>query len=211
MDVSGAADTVGMDERLPKIDEVISTVFGEASGLSTGVKRRRTVQVENDLRAFIEAEADRYLTEDERTILAAEQEFDPNGAACRALEAEVLFVALVGFITPPHLMPDLLFRRVQLDLVDALVGYVAYEVLRGYDSSSIRMDLRRALVRARHQLKRERADQSWAREVARMTPAQREAVEHAERGIEKHFAARRASAAQQPTADADSSHDGRTD
>ncbi|WP_297373453.1 hypothetical protein [Cryobacterium sp.] len=76
-----------MDERRPKIDEVISTVCGEAAGLSTGIKRRRTLQVERDLRAFIEAEADRYLTDDERTILAAEQEFDPTGAACRALEA----------------------------------------------------------------------------------------------------------------------------
>ena len=70
---------------------------------------------------------------------AAEQEFDPNGAGCRVLEAEVLF-------------------------------------------------------------------------VAKMTPAQREVVEHAERGIEKHLAARRASAAEQPTADAaDLRHDGRTD
>jgi len=172
-----------MDERLPKIDEVVSTVFGEASGLSTGIKRRRTVQVENELRAFIEKEADRYLTEDERTILAAEQEFNPYGAACRVLEAEVLFVALVGFITPPYLAADLLLRRVQLDLVDALTAHVAYEVLRNYDSSSIRRELRTALFRARHQLKRERREQSWARRVAKMSPTEREGVERIERRI----------------------------
>ncbi|TFC04837.1 hypothetical protein E3O42_04905 [Cryobacterium adonitolivorans] len=183
-----------MDERLPKIDEVISTVFGEALGLSTGVKRRRTLQVENDLRAFLETEAERYLTDDERTLLAAEQEFEPSGAACRSLEAEVLFVALTGFITPPHLAPDLLLRRVQLDLIDALAGYVAYEVLRNYDSSSIRRDLRSAIYTARHELKRERREQSWAREVARMTPVQREAIEYAERQIDKLIASRHTSA-----------------
>ncbi|MBX0300232.1 hypothetical protein K2F54_09615 [Cryobacterium sp. 1639] len=172
-----------MDERLPKIDEVISTVFGEAAALSTGVKRRRTVQVENELRAFIDAEADRYITDDERTILSAEQEFDPNGAGCRVLEAEMLFVALVGFITPPFLAADLLLRRVQLDLVDALAGYVAFEVLRNYDSSSIRRDLRLAVFRARHELKRARREQSWAREVAKMSPREREGIELMERRI----------------------------
>ena len=172
-----------MDERLPKIDEVISTVFGDAFGLSTGIKRRRTLQVEHDMRSFLESEADRFLTDDERTLLAAEREFEPIGAACRALEAEVLFVALTGFITPPYLAPDLLLRRVQLDLVDALVGYVAYEVLREYDSSSIRMELRRTLFRARHDLKRERREQSWARKVAKMSPRDREGMERMERQI----------------------------
>jgi hypothetical protein len=188
-----------MDERLPKIDEVISTVCGEAGSLITGIKHKRTVRVENELRAFIETEADRYLTDDERTILAAEQEFDPTGAACRALEAEVLLVALVGFITPPYLAPDLLLRRVQLDLVDALAGYVAYVVLRNYDSSSIRRDLRSALFRARQELKRERREQSWAREVARMTPREREGIESMERQIAEHTARRRTSSAEQPT------------
>ena len=149
------------------------------------------MQVERDMRAFLEAEAERYLTDDERTLLAAEREFQPSGAACRALEAEVLFVALTGFIVPPYLASDLLLRRVQLDLVVALVGYVAYDVLHEYDSSSIRMDLRRALFHARQELKRERREQLRAREVARMTPAQREAIECAERQIDKHFAAKR--------------------
>lgn len=198
LDVGGAADTVRMDERLPKIDEVISTVCGEAAGLSTGVKRRRTLQVERDLRAFIEAEADRYLTDDEHTILAAEREFDPTGAACRALEAEVLFFALVGFITPAHLAPDLLLRRVQLDLVDALGGYVAYVVLRNHDSSSMRRELRSALIRARQELKRERREQSWAREVARMTPREREGIESMERQMADLAARRHPTSAGQP-------------
>ena len=71
---------------------------------------------------------------------------------------------------------DVSGAAVQLDLVDALVGYVAYEVLRNYDSSSIRMDLRRALVRARHQLKRERREQSLARSMAKMSADRREHV-----------------------------------
>lgn len=187
-----------MDERLPKIDEVISTVCGEAAGLSTGIKRRRTLQVERDLRAFIEAENDRYLTDDERTVVAGEREFEPIGAACRALEAEVLFVALTGFITAPYLAPDLLQRRVQLDLVDALVGYVADEVLRGYDSSCIRMDLRSALFRARHELKRDRREQSWARAVARMTPREREGIESMERQMADLAARRHPTSAGQP-------------
>jgi len=198
-DVGGAADTVRMEKRLPNIDEVLSTVCGEAAGPITGIKHRRAVRVENELRAFLETEADRYLTDDERTILAAEQEFAPTGAACRALEAEVLLVALVGFITPPYLAPDLLLRRVQLDLVDALGGYVAYVVLRNHDSSSMRRDLRSTLFRARQELKRERREQSWAREVARMTPREREGIESMERRMADLAARRHPTSAGQPT------------
>lgn len=195
-----------MDERLPKIHEVISTVFGVAVNRSTGVKRRRTLQVEHDMRAFLDAEVDHFLTADERTLLAAEQEFEPRGAACRALEAEVLFVALTGFIAPPYLATDLLLRRVQLDLVDALVGYVAYEVLRNYDSSSIRRDLRSAVFRARHELKRERREQSWAREVAKMIPREREDIERMDRQIAE-LMKRRPSAGQPASTDGDQARD----
>ena len=156
-----------MNEPLATIDDVILTVFGNAVDRNTGIKRRRIQQVEHDLRAFLEAAVDTYLTDDERTLLAAEREFAPEGAACRALDPEVLFIALIGFITPPHLAPDLLLRRMQLDLVDALIGYVAYDVLREYDTSCIRQELRSAVFRARLELKRERADQAWAREVAK--------------------------------------------
>jgi hypothetical protein len=82
-----------MDERLPKIEHIISTVFIEALSLSTGVKHRRTRQVEREVRAFLEAEVDPYLTDDERILLAAERELEPNGAASRVLEAEVLIGA----------------------------------------------------------------------------------------------------------------------
>jgi len=88
------------------------------------------------------------------------REFAPDGAACRALDAEVLLSALTGFIAPPYLASDLLLRRAQLNLAEALAGYVAYDVLREYDSSCIRMDFQWALVRARNALTRERRVQA---------------------------------------------------
>ncbi|WP_104165576.1 hypothetical protein [Cryobacterium sp. N22] len=102
-----------MNEPTPNIHDVIHTVFGGAFDESTGIRRRRVQQVEQNLRAYIHAEVDRYLTDDERTLLAAEREFAPDGAACRALEAEVLLAALTGFIAPPYLASDLLLRRAQ--------------------------------------------------------------------------------------------------
>lgn len=196
--VGGSADDGRMNETIASIDAVILSVFGDHLAESTGVKRRRIQQVESDMRSFLEATADTYLTDDERTLLGAEREFAPVGAACRALDASVLFTALVGFISPPHLPSDLLLRRVQLDMVDSLVGYVAYDLLRDYDTRCIRMDFRRALFRARHVLKRERAEQSLARSMAKMAPDQREAMEHALQQIDE-VASRWASRSGRPT------------
>lgn len=202
-DVGGAADTVRMDTRLPKIDDILSTVFLEARSLSTGVKHRRTLQVEREVRAFIEAETVPYLTDDELTLLAAEQEFEPSGAACRVLGAEVLIVALVGFIKPPYLAPDLLLRRVQLDLVDALVRYAAYDVLRGQDVGSIRREYRSAMWHARDRLKRDRQEQSWAREAAKMDPGRRQALELALQDIDVRFGPKHAAESAPPATESE--------
>jgi len=166
-----------MNEPTPNIHDVIHTVFGGAFDESTGIRRRRVQQVEQDLRAYIHAEVDRYLTDDERTLLAAEREFAPDGAACRVLDAEVLLSALTGFIAPPYLVSDLLLRRAQLNLAEALAGYVAYDVLREYDSSCIRMDFQWALVRARNALTRERRAQAAERVLAKMSVQDREHLE----------------------------------
>ena len=166
-----------MNEPIPTIDDVIQTVFGGAFDESTGIKRRRVQQVEQDLRAYIHAEVDRYLTDDERTLLSAEREFNPDGAACRALDAEVLLSALTEFIAPPYLASDLLVRRAQLNLADALVGYIAHDLLHDYDTSCIRIDFRWALVRARNMLKRERRAQAAERALAKMTVQEREHLE----------------------------------
>lgn len=166
-----------MNEPTPTIHDVIHTVFGGAFDESTGIRRRRVQQVEQDLRAYIHAEVDRYLTDDERTLLAAEREFAPDGAACRALDAEVLLSAMTGFIAPPYLASDLLLRRAQLNLAEALVGYVAHDLLHGYDTSCIRMDFQWALVKARNILKRERRAQAAERVLARMSVQDREHLE----------------------------------
>jgi hypothetical protein len=169
---------IRMDERPAKIDDVISTVFGVCTQRSTGVRRARIQQVEADLRAFLELTDGCALTAGERTLLAAEREFAPEGAVCRLFSANQLIEALPGFIAPPFLAPDLLLRHAQLTMFSALIEFLVPAQRYDHSSDRLRKDLGRALAQAKRDLQREREAQWHGKLLAQLSADQ---LKHMER------------------------------
>ncbi|QYF72563.1 hypothetical protein [Cryobacterium sp. PAMC25264] len=160
------------------MDDAILTVFGVCTRRSTGVKRVRVAQIEVGLRAYLEAGAADLLTAEELTLLAAEREFAPEGAACRLFSSTLLTAALPGFLMPPYLVPDFLLREAQLSMVGAFIDFLVPANRYDHGSDRLRTMLRRTLAEAMQDLKRERQAQSLERLLGQLSAEQ---LEHMER------------------------------
>ncbi|WP_166875646.1 hypothetical protein [Salinibacterium sp. ZJ450] len=141
-----------MEKPLPTIDEVLRPFFATRLDGATGIKRKRTEQIEALLREYLEADCDKVFTPFERSVVAAERQFSPDGAVCRTMNAEVLLFSLLGFLDPSHLPPDPLLRRAQLSIVESLIAGLVRTDLAELDTVCFQYDLRAALDRAQAEL-----------------------------------------------------------
>ena len=164
--VGGARHTVRMEKPLPTMDDVLLAYFGAEYDNSTGVLRKRIVRVDKLLRQYLESEPDTFLGPYGRAILNAEREFGSKGAVCRIMRADTLLFALQRFIEPPHLDPDPLLQRVQLQCVERLIARLVRVELAEYDTTCVQWDLTGALRRAKWELNRERREAARARRQA---------------------------------------------
>jgi hypothetical protein len=110
------------------IDTLFDAFFPPIVEESSGILRHRTIRVMNAIDRFLETEGERTLDPSDAAVLAAERQFDPNGAFVRTMAAHNLVCALPLFLEDPWLHPEPLMQRVQLDVVQRLVAFVSANV-----------------------------------------------------------------------------------
>ena len=142
----------------PTINEILEPYFSARLEGKKGLTRERIQTVERQLRACIEAEAERILVASDLRLLTAEREFDPAGAVGRVMHADDLVFILSIFVRAPWLPDDPVQRHRQLQLTDALTGYLLGRRL--VDRSELicpLLDIRAGIDRDRRERRRVRA------------------------------------------------------
>jgi hypothetical protein len=76
------------------------------------------------LETYLDTEAERWLTDGERTLVEAERQVDPAGAVARVTGPEALLAALPGFLDPEWTMPGVHQARAQLIVVACLAEWL---------------------------------------------------------------------------------------
>jgi hypothetical protein len=113
-----------MNETHPTIDQIIEAFFSARLQSMAGLRRTRFLRAKTSLRQFLERGADDILTAQEEAIVASEREFRREDAFARTLHADALIAALPLWLEARWLAADLIDRGVQLQVADALAGYV---------------------------------------------------------------------------------------
>ncbi|MDQ1530731.1 MAG: hypothetical protein QOE37_836 [Microbacteriaceae bacterium] len=107
------------------VDSTLTEFFTARRRGCAGQRLERVGRVELALRDCVEATAARVLTDEEQWLLAAEQQFRPDGAAGRVAEPEALLFVLPIFLTEPQWCPaDVEERRAQLLASAALTRHL---------------------------------------------------------------------------------------
>jgi len=114
-----------MNTTQPHIDEILRAFFEhELEGRRGPVTRQRITRVYQRLLDCLETDAETILVADDRVVLAAERELQPDGAFVRTMHAEDLLFGLESFLREPWLDPSRQERqdqRVQLRLTSGLI------------------------------------------------------------------------------------------
>jgi len=115
-----------MNTTQPHIDEILQVFFDhELAGRAGPVTRQRITRAYQRMLDCLETEADVILVADDRVLLAAEREIEPQGAMVRTMHAEDLLFGLGLFLREPwldHSTQEPQDQRVQLRLTSALIG-----------------------------------------------------------------------------------------
>jgi hypothetical protein len=103
-------------------------------------RRLASVQiVEQLLRDCVEAVADEVLPPDERTLIAAEREFRPEGAAARVAQPGLLIAALPHYLTDDRWRPaEAQERRAQVLAAGALLRHLVGVLPPGEHAAAFR-------------------------------------------------------------------------
>ena len=126
----------------PVIDDILFQFFSAESGGVHGVARERIQFVDVSLRHYLEIEGERVLVEDDRMLLNAAHEFEPEAAFARTMHADELILAIPGYLNA--MVPaEPLVLRAQLRTVERLVAWVLARRLVNAD------ELLRPLMEAR--------------------------------------------------------------
>jgi hypothetical protein len=111
---------------VPRSDEVIRGFFDEQRRATTGRRRERLDRAEADLRACLEAHAERLLTAPELALLALERQFEAAGAVARTAAADAVLLLLPIFLEDHHWFgEDLEDRRLRIRLAEPLAYAIA--------------------------------------------------------------------------------------
>jgi hypothetical protein len=158
-----------MKNSSPTIDDVIRPFFAARSEEVSGVKRRRIQRVEALLREYLESEVVQRLCENCQRLVAVERQFDPEGAVCRIIHADILIFALPRFLLPGWLQDDPLLQRAQLTELEALIGHLVYGKFVDYQASlCVQWELRHLIDQALRQLNDDRRALRRARSAAKL-------------------------------------------
>lgn len=117
-------DALSTSASNPAIDELLSQFFAVQQSGKKGVARQRIEEVERQLRACVEAEAERILVTSDLLLLASEREFDPAGAVARVMHADDLVFILSIFVEPGWQPSDPAQRQAQLRMTRLLTSYL---------------------------------------------------------------------------------------
>lgn len=143
----------------PTIDEILQPFFESQVTRKKGLGLRRIEEVERRLRVCSESEAERILIASDLAVLAAERQFDPDGAVARVMHADDLVFILAIFVQSDWQPSDPMQRRVQLRVTEQLAGYLVRRRL--IDRSSLAcplIDIEVAIARGREELRRQQRD-----------------------------------------------------
>ncbi|WP_150306634.1 hypothetical protein [Planctomonas psychrotolerans] len=157
-----------MNDLESTIDTILRSVFDALLEPARGVKFRRIQQVERLLREYLDTVGEATLCPCNRTLLSGERQWEPDGAFCRIMGADELFVALPFFVRQRAPLVDPLLRRMLAQCVDTLVGVLVGDRLVSADGrSDVLRDIRDALDDVLWELNRAARDKRRAARRAR--------------------------------------------
>src|SRR5690554_4262994 len=138
------------------INEILQPFFASQSASKKGLTLRRIYDVEVLLRRCIETEAERILVTADLAVLAAERQFDPEGAVARVMHADDLIFILTIFVQDEWQPSDPIQRRVQLRITEQLTAHMVRRRL--VDRSSLAcpiVDIEIGVQRGREEVRRQ--------------------------------------------------------
>ena len=141
------------------IDEILQPFFAAQANGKKGLTLRRIQEVERHLRLCGESEAERVLIASDLAVLAAERQFDPDGAVARVMHADDLVFILAIFVQPDWQPSDPVQRRVQLRITEQLAWNLVRRRL--VDRSSLAcplIDIENAIERGREEVRRQQRE-----------------------------------------------------
>jgi hypothetical protein len=145
-------------EQPATIDDILTQFFSLYLDGKTGVTRRRIDDAQSQLRACIESEAMRILVTDDRLVLQAELQFNPDRAVARLMHAEDLLYLLAIFTEPQWQPSDRTQRAAQLQLTDRLTTFlVSRNLVDRRDYACPILEVQVAIDRGRAEVRRQRA------------------------------------------------------
>lgn len=141
----------------PTIEELLNQFFTVQQSGKKGIGRQRIEEVERQLRACVEAEAERILVTSDLLLLASEREFDPTDAVARVMHADDLVFILSIFVEPGWQPSDPTQRQAQLRMTQLLTNYLLdYGFVDREELCCPLLDIRCGISRSRAELRQQR-------------------------------------------------------
>lgn len=139
-----------MQRQRPHIDEILTAFLSAQLKDKTGLRRRRTISADAQLRRCLETDGHRILIDGDRSVLDLEREITPEDAFVRTMYADDLLFALDIFVSEPWLLPDRIDRGVQLRFAETLsMQLISWRLIDQWDLSCALLHLRGAIRRAK--------------------------------------------------------------
>jgi hypothetical protein len=139
---------------------MLTAFFSLGGARLCGRRAQRHADAERALRRCCELHLEKFLTETERFLLAAERQVEPQDAATRLVDPGLLLAVLPSFVRDPEWFgDDLEDRRVRLLLVERLLDFLlSFPPMEDQYSSCDAVETTVALWAARSDLDRRRAE-----------------------------------------------------
>lgn len=135
------------------IERALEDFFASSRVLRHPALWLRAHGVRRNLEDYLDAECERWLTEDEMTLVHAERQIHAPGAVARVTGPEALVYALPGFLVGRWVPDDRAVARVQLMVVAELVEFLrADRVVDVRQLSCGLLEVESAVSRARRRL-----------------------------------------------------------
>ena len=139
-----------MQRQRPHIEEILTAFLSAQLKDKTGLRRRRIITADAQLRQCLEADGHRILTDGDRSVLDLEREIIPDGAFVRTMHADDLLFALAIYVSEPWLLPDRVDRDVQLRFAETLsMQLIAWRLIDQWDLGCALHELRGAIRTAK--------------------------------------------------------------
>lgn len=139
-----------MQRQRPHIDEILTAFLSAQLKDKTGLRRRRIISADAQLRRCLETDGHRILIDGDRSVLDLEREITPEDAFVRTMHADDLLFALDIYISEPWLLPDRIDRGVQLRFAETLaMQLISWRLIDQWDLSCALLHLQGSIRRAK--------------------------------------------------------------